>query len=134
MLCLHIENLRTILSDLFPIRLYFANYILIYIFFSFFYRSSCKSSKSFSIYKSTLWIQETNWTFTSWSYWTYGYFKSYFWGPLLNYFIKETNQKSFLEAKNEAINNLRKPKKNKLHCHTLLLVVFIRIRVCSENL
>ena len=101
-------------------------YMYLYIF-SFFYRSSCKSSKSFSIYKSTLWIQETNWTFTSWSYWTYGYFKSYFWGPFLNYFTKETNQKSFLEAKNEV-------KTNTLHCHTLLLVVFIRIHVCSENL
>ena len=103
-------------------------------FFLFFFRSSCKSTKSFSIYKSTLWIQETNWTLTSWSYWTYGYFKSYFWGPFLNYFTKETNQKSFLEAKNEAIKNLRKPKKNTLHCHTLLLVVFIWIHVCSENL
>ena len=91
-----------------------------YIFFPLFFRSSCKSTKSFSIYKSTLWIQETNWTFTSWSYWTYGYFKSYFWGPFLNYFTKETNQKSFLEAKNEAINNLRKAKKNKLHCHNFL--------------
>ena len=51
MLCLHIENLRTILSDLFPIRLYFANYILIYMIFSLFF--SGRVAKVRSLFPST---------------------------------------------------------------------------------